>query len=294
MKKILIMIFGLSFLIPGIHIMAQMDRPTPQVKVEAKIVEVTRAYVQADFGFAFGLDPSVANQVTTGSNGNLTNQTVEAVKVRLGTGMPFEVAGGYMFNEHFGIEMGIVFDLGFPTKVTDNFGGVTSTTKLSATMLSLVPAVRAQMKAGPVIPYIRIGPEIGIMNNYITRGPVSTSTSAGTTSGERNTRDYGGVAVGIKASAGVEYPLTKLISIFGEIQARAISFTPKHGKVTKYVVNGEDKMADLSTKQSKWDYVKTITFPDGIPSDQPDQLLRVTHSMSDAAIAFGVKFNFGK
>jgi hypothetical protein len=57
MKKLQILIFGFSFLIPGIRSMAQIDRPTPQVKVEARVVEITRAYVQADFGFAFGLDP---------------------------------------------------------------------------------------------------------------------------------------------------------------------------------------------------------------------------------------------
>lgn len=129
-----------------------------------------------------------------------------------------------------------------------------------ASTLSVIPSLVAQFQAGPVIPYVCVGPEIAVINNYYTRTAGLVSSFKTTSTGEKNTKDYGGIALGIKAAVGVEYPLTKFISIFGEIQARAISFSPKHGKVTKYTVDGVDQLSTLSTKQSKWDYVKLMVL----------------------------------
>jgi hypothetical protein len=225
-----------------------------------------------------------------------SNTVTENIKAHLGTGLPLGIAGGYKFDRHYGVEFGIDYFQGFSTKKTDMNNGDAMTTKISASMISLNPSFKMSVSCGPVEPFARIGPEIGIQNNYRTLMTGTTymfkSTQAAQ-SGEMVTRDYGGIALGIKAAVGVEYPVTKLIAVFAEVQGRAISFAPKHGKITKYTVDGADQLSSLSTRSKTWDFVKSKDNSVTIPNDQPNQYLRVSHSVSNAALVVGVGFNFG-
>jgi hypothetical protein len=285
---------GLILFIMSLKAVAQ-DKSPNQVMINAGLVPTRNFYVKADFGITFGLDPVILNQTNTTSNETNTTTVSKAVSARLGSGMPIGVAGGFKFSKTFGVELGIDYNYGFSTKVNNLLNGESTKITVSASTLSVTPSVLAQFQTGLIFPYVRVGPEIAVVNNYrtLTVGLVSTFKTTGST-GERDTRDYGGIAIGIKAAAGVEYPITKLVSIFGEVQARAISFFPKHGKVTKYTVDGVDQLSTLGTKQTKWDYVKSVTYPDQISNDQPNQFLRVSHAVSNVGLVVGVKLNFGK
>jgi hypothetical protein len=220
--------------------------------------------------------------------------TTEAVKARLGSGIPMGVTAGFQFSKIFAAELGIDFTQGLSTKINDLLNGDNTKTVIHATTLSVIPSLAARVQAGVVIPYARVGLEIGIVNRYYTVTTGEVSSYKATSTGEKRTLDYGGIALGIRAAGGVEVPLGKVVSLFGEIQARALSFSPKHGKVTKYSLDGVDQMPALTTKQKKWDYVKTVNFPDQISNDQPNQFLHVVHAVSNAALVVGVKVNFGK
>jgi hypothetical protein len=293
MKKIIWIATGLSMVIFSIQAVGQMDKSQRQVMIEARMAETNLFYLKGDLGITFGLDPAIINKTTTITGENSSTVT-EAVKARLGSGIPFEVAAGYMFNKNFGVELGIDYNYGFTTKITNVLDGESTTTKISVAMVSVLPSFVAQIQTSSVIPYVRIGPEIGVVNNYYTLTTGINYSYKSSPSGEKSTRDYGGIALGVKAAVGVEFPLSKLISVFGEVQARAMSFTPKHGKVTKFAVNGQDQMSTLTTNQSKWDYVKSVTSPNQISADQPNQVVKVVHAVSNVGLVFGVKFNFGK
>jgi hypothetical protein len=292
MKKT-IYFMGLFLLILGIQSRGQ-DKPTKQIMIDSRYVETDNIYIKGALGVTFGLDPAILNQTTTSTTGENYSTVTDAVKARLGSGIPFEVAGGFKFNEHFAVELGIDYNYGFSTKINNVLNGDNTKITVSASTLSVSPSFVGQFRINQVIPYVRVGPEIAVVNNYKTLIIGLVSNFKATSTGEKDTRDYGGIALGIKAAAGVEVPLTRIISVYGEIQARAISFSPKHGKVTKYTVDGADQMSTLSTKQSKWDYVKSVSYPDQITNDQPNQFLKVTHAVSNVGIAVGVKVNFGK
>jgi hypothetical protein len=263
----------------------------------------TGLYVKATFGIGIGLTPATMTQTkTTMVTEGSTTTIADAIKVNLGTGLPLGISAGYKFDDHYGVELGIDYFSGFSTSKTDSrttiSGGQSSTdeakTKVSASMLSITPSFVMQTEWGKVFPYARIGAEIGVVNNYKTvYSGVTYLFKSSAPTGDETTKDYGGITIGVKAAVGVEYPITDLISLFGEIQARAISFSPKHGKVTKYTVNGQDELSTLTTKQSKWDFEKSIDSSVAPSADQPNQVLRVTHSLSNVALAIGVKFNFG-
>jgi len=136
--------------------------------------------------------------------------------------------------------------------------------------------------------------DVSVVNQINTYVTGVTYLFKASQTGTMKTRDYGGISLGIKADAGVEFPLSKLISLFGQIQADQFSFSPKHGKVTKYTVEGADQMSSLTTSQSKWDYVKSINNHDPTPADEASKRLRVTHSFDNVGLVVGVKFKFGK
>jgi hypothetical protein len=291
MKKT-IYFMGLILFILGIQTRGQEKMPK-QVLIETKYVEADIFYVKGALGVSFGLDPAILNQTTAILGESTSTIVTDAIRARLGSGIPFEAAAGFKFSKHFAVEMGIDYNLGFSTKVNNVLNGDNTKITVKAATLSVIPSLVAQFQTGPVIPYVRVGPEVAVMNTYNTLTVGLVSNFKATSTGEKNTKDYGRIALGIKAAAGVEFPLSKLISVFGEIQARAISFSPKHGKVTKYTVDGMDQLSTLSIKQAKWDYVKTVNYPDLISSDQANQFLRVSHAVSNVGLVVGVKVNFG-
>ena len=291
MKKNILFLIVLS-IVAG-QARSQADK-TKQVQIETKFVEATGFYLKADLGVAFGTHPEIYNQNTTTTGNETSNTVTDALKVRFGTGLPVEVAAGYMFSKNFGVELGIDYFKGFNTKILNTFNGDESKTLLSAVHLSIVPSVVAKVDAGGVIPYIQMGVDVSVVNQVNTYMTGVTYLFKASQTGKMRTRDNGGISLGIKAAAGVEFPLSKLISIFGQIQADQISFSPKHGKVTKYEVEGQDMLSTLTTRQSKWDYVKSINSSDPTPADEANKVLRVTHSFDNVGIVFGVKFKFGK
>jgi hypothetical protein len=283
MKKIVLLTVGLFFLtIQG----RPQDVQPKQVIIETKIVESSRVYLQADFGFAFGTHSEIFNQTTTITGGETTNTTIDAIKARLGTGLPMGIAGGYMFNKNFGLELGVEFFQGFNTKIINTLNNEQEKKLISVPHLGIIPAVVIQIQTGNVIPYVKLGIDVGVVNDLEIRTTDATLNEL--------TRDYGGLSLGVKAAAGVEIPISKLFSIFAEIDARQFSYSPIHGKVIKYEVNGVDKKSTLTTQESKWDFVKTINSSDPKPADQPAKVLRETHSIDNVGLEFGVKFNLGK
>lgn len=266
---------------------------TKQVEIESKFVEVGDLYIRAQLGFAWGTHSEILNQTTTTSGNENTTVLTEAMKVRYGTGLPFGIGVGYMLTKNIGVELGIDYFNGFGTKIVNNNDGEEAKIVTSALHLSVVPSVVAKIEVGNVIPFIRMGLDVSVVNQVKTHMTGYTYLFKAS-SGKRSQRDYGGLTLGINAAAGVEFPLSKMISIFGEIQADQVSWSPKHGKVTKYEVEGEDMLSSLSTRQKQWDYVKSINSDDPTPSDEANKVLRITHSFDNVGLVVGVKINLGK
>jgi hypothetical protein len=277
MKKIVLLFMVLLLIvIQG----SPQDIKTKQVNIEARIVQTNPLFLQADLGFAFGTHSEIFYRNTTVTGNETSSTTTEAIKARLGTGLPFEIAAGYMFNDNLGVQLGIDYFQGLNTKIINSVDGIEVKEFVSAVHLSIVPSVKAQFKAGDMTPYVVLGIDVGVVNDFKTREEDATL--------KRNTRDYGGISLGVKSALGVEYPLSKVLSVFAQIEATQFSFSPMHGKVTKYEVNGQDEMGNLTTKESKWDYVKSVNSSDPKPDDQPNQVLRQTHSVDNVGLEIGI------
>jgi hypothetical protein len=208
----------------------------------------------------------------------------------MGDGMPFTVAAGYYLGENFGVELGVDYFLAFSHKTVDTYPDETYTTKRSGSMLSLVPALVMRFTVDKIKPYARLGIIIGVLNSG--KDKISDIYSHGDY--EKTDKVYGGIAIGAQAALGIEYPLSKLLSLFGEVNLNGISWAPTKGKVTKATDNGVDMLSTMTTKEKTWVYVKKLDETENIPDSDPDKYSTVNYSESNVGLIVGVKINLGK
>ena len=252
-------------------------------------MQAQKIYIRAGLGAAVSTSADIVREFNYSS----TSNTMTSKKAGLGTGLPFVLAPGYKFNDHFGVELGINYFYGFTIK-EKNEGYSSSEKKFHGQMLSLVPAFIMTFAVDKIHPYARLGLILGVMNSVIYKNHETSSPElkAATMEIDSKSKDYGGIAIGAQAALGTDYAISDKISLFGEIQVDGVSYAPKHGKYLEYSQNGVDVMGDRTVKQNKWDYKKEIDFTQTMPDDQPDQNPRVNHRFGNVGLIVGVKFNF--
>jgi len=253
-------------------------------------MQAQKIYIRAGLGAAVSTSADIVRDYTSSS----TSSTMTSKKAGLGTGLPFVLAPGYKFNEHFGVELGINYFYGFTVKAKNESSYSSFEKKYHGQMLSLVPAFIFTFSVDKIHPYARMGLILGVMNSVVYKYHETSTPSLKTTANEidSKSKDYGGIAIGAQAALGADYAISDKISLFGEIQVDGISYTPKHGKYLEYSQNGVDVMGDRTVNQNKWDYKKEIDMTQEIPDDQPDQVSRVNHRFGNVGLIVGVKFNF--
>jgi hypothetical protein len=114
-----------------------------------------------------------------------------------------------------------------------------------------------------------------------------------TSSYETRSKDYGGIAVGAQAAVGTNFKISKLLSLFGEINIDGLSWAPTKGKYTKYTVNGVDQLPDMGANEKTWVYVISRDNT-AIPTGDPDKRVKTNYSFTNAGLLVGVRLNFGK
>lgn len=255
-------------------------------------IKAQKVYIRAGLGASVTTAATYYDQATTTSSEN----KIVTKKSGIGTGLPFVVAAGYMVSPNIGFELGVGYFYGFTRKTTDIYYNSTHDTKKQGQMLSLVPALVVAFDLEKVKPYARLGLKLGVWNNvfykYEDIGDEPEKSSGNVSN--KNEKDYGGLAIGVQAATGVDFKISDLVSLFGEIQVDGINFSPKHGKITKYEVNGTDQLASLSTREKEWDYEKEVDYLHTGSSDEPDKCPKTNHSFNNVGLMIGIKITINK
>jgi hypothetical protein len=242
-------------------------------------------YVRAGLGAAICTAPHMIYQLTDNESEHLT----ESKRGGLGNGLPIMAAVGYYLGDNLGIELGVNYFSGFNAKTVNNSAGLIVTDKEHGSMLSIVPALVMRIKGDKLQPYARLGLMIGVLNSEKFDTQVS-----GLSSGERISKDYGGISIGAQAALGTEFKLSDLLSLFGEINIDAISWAPTKGKYTKVNEDGVDQLGSMTTKEKSWVYTKSYDSSVPIADSDPSKTALVNYSFTNAGLVIGVKINFGK
>ena len=269
MKKFRILLFGL--LLIGMTLQAQ------------------KIYIRGGLGIAVSTAASNNYDYYTPDS---SATTATSHKGGIGTGLPFFLAAGYKFNDHFGVELGIDYFYGFSLESKSVFGpDFNRDSKWHGQMLCIVPAFVMSLPLDKIKPYARIGLKLGVINNVIYQDHTVLTVESNTEDTQSKSKDYGGIAIGAQAAVGTDFVLSKMLSLFGEIQMDGISYSPKHGKYTEYIKNGTDQLGSMSVREKEWNYVKETEFSNSTPADQPGEEITRNFTFGNVGLVLGVKVN---
>jgi len=223
------------------------------------------------------------------------SQTVRIQPVDLGSGFNGCVAFGFLPSKYVGFELAISKVLGFPNfgdSIVSMPGGTSATAKIKVNVLSVIPSVVITAGLERVNPYARFGLIVGvlpIMYHYFDADQPSVNPP-----NEINALQtyYGGVALGFNVTGGINFHISKLISMFAELNFIGMNFSPTKSEIIKYNINGVDQLPTMNTKQKETDYVTKLTVGEQIPDTSPNKRLRKTYPLNSVGASFGVMFNF--
>lgn len=106
----------------------------------------------------------------------------------------------------------------------------------------------------------------------------------------------GPVSFGFNGAFGIDVPISKKVSFFTEVCFLSQSFSPKSGKISRFLSNGTDYLANYNYDP----YYSQIEFGDesewylwtSEDTNQPQKLYKRSYSLGGYRLTFGFKFTF--
>jgi len=159
-------------------------------------------------------------------------------------------------------------------------------------MLYITPAVIITPGLGKVNPYMRLGLNLGVLSNIISSTTYTTDFEGFVTNYEVTEKYTGGIAIGFNAAGGVDWQISDLITLFGEVDFNGISWAPTKSEITQYEVDGADQLSTLTENQKVTEYSKEVDLNQNIPDTDPNQALLYNYPFSNAGKRVGIKFTW--
>lgn len=242
------------------------------------------------------LDPNTGSEIPRVTN------TSKSIKGSYGAGLNLTGAFGYKLAENIGLELGISYSTGkeFTTvseytdtrlDVLKSFTSESETSKSRAILFT--PMLKFVTHKRNFTPYFLIGPVLGKINFHRAMGRTTEDEGVVTTE-FRNTKFKGGISVGLRGAVGVTVVLNRKLSLFSEITFTGMNYYPKESEITRYMVNGEDRLSLLTTNVRKTIYVDKVENDSDNATDDlhtPAESVRFPVAMSSLSANVGVLIN---
>lgn len=231
----------------------------------------------------------------------VTSKTT-AVKGSYGAGININGAVGYKFSPFIGIDLNISYQIGKEFQGTSSLttanGTITIDETQQSTGLFVSPTLMFMAGTENVRPYAVAGVIMGSMKVTDNLSGTSSATRTGTTISELERESKGEMAFGFRGGMGIDFNINTQFSVYVEGIFNSMSYYAKERNMTKYTVDGQDQLPDLSVRAKKTIYVDqttTITV-DGTETtnpDQPAEELRSPSPLSSIGINIGLKLKLG-
>src|SRR5688500_3267398 len=232
----------------------------------------------------------------TNSSVQRTTNSTENVRGSFGAGINASAAFTYTLSENIGIELGISYlsgkEYSTSASYTDlQFDQLVALYREHETSKSrgilFTPALKFITQQRIFTPYFLVGPVFGKIN--FRRELERYREEGGAVSTEfRTTKFTGGVSIGLRGAVGVTVIVTKKVSLFSEIGFTGMNYYPKESEITRYVIDGENKIDNLTVN------VRKTLFVDKVESDSqntddntPNRSVRVPVAMSSMSANIG-------
>lgn len=237
------------------------------------------------------LDPETNSAIQS------TIDTRSRVRGSFAAGWNFNGAFTYKLSEYIGLELGISYITGKEYTTSSSYSDIRMTemqnfsfekeTSKSRAIL-FTPSLKFMTQRRIFTPYFFVGPVLGKIN--FTRDFESLRQQTGISETEdRTTKFSGGVSLGLRGAVGVSVEITKKLSVFSEVVFTGMNYYPKESEITRYDINGENKLNTLTAKIRKTVYLNEVNTDTGnTQENDPNKSLRFPVSMSSLSTNMGV------
>lgn len=251
--------------------------------------------VYTGIGIGYGFSSPTDLLGTKTEIDNAGNTTESNIYGSFGAGLNSSINVGYMFGEHFGVDLGINYFLGSKvisseTNTPVGFSKVTS----HSNQLRLIPSF-VMSTGGKLSLYTRAGfifPTIGVTISEL-RGDFMGSTT------EQDFETKGAFTVGYHGAFGGKYNVNDHISLFAEISGAYLRIKSKTRTQTKSTSNGVDILDMMTTYQKEINYTDELngnsnnySINPNASGDSAREELATKSNYNGAFLNVGVKYYF--
>lgn len=236
--------------------------------------KMPKNYLRASLGYAMPLMRQ--NLIFTGvpSQYGVTTENTYTQPQRASymSGIQLRLAFGHMFNNYVGVELGAQTNLASATYRLDIAGSLTSKFgdrvqgSTSTSMPSIItPAIVIQNTYDRVDAFAKFGLAIPIVGNITTNGETRGNPGEDNNVYESTVVTKPQFFLGLYGGLGGTIHINERIKLFGELDVTALSMYAKETTVTKYLVNGEDKLNTIPEKDRTLIYNKRDAAGNAVP-----------------------------
>jgi len=203
--------------------------------------------------------------------------------------------------ENVMVGLGVGYSLGFEKEIgkynnpseTDPTAAKTSSMKMKTSFIPLSLTLKVKKTIGSLTPYAGFGPTFAIGAKSI--GKSDKEALDGTKYYTEEEISYK-LGIGFHGIVGIEYGLSDNLAFFLQARVDQISLKLDKREITKYTVNGQDKLKEnypnISDKETE--YVDEYTYDSTATPDpnSPSKELTFTSPANSVTLALGIALKF--
>lgn len=250
-------------------------------------------YLSFNLGYAF---PATGYVMGNSQSQNSTKIYYEGNRKGPNTGLNFGINAGFLFSEHLAFDMGINYLAGSQVRIRErsyssNTLGMSGTSDFKSRSLRVAPAIKFSVGLAKLNPYGRVGLGMYMFNRQTEYSYTNQTSSGVNTREEITTETTGAFSMGYTGALGVEYK-TKRAAFFAEVNFYSQTFVYKSSEVTKYWLNGTDRIYSLSMYDRKTEYSSNYDEPKSPNPNQPSKRAVVSMPFSNYSLSVGTTIYF--
>jgi hypothetical protein len=248
-------------------------------------------------GYGLGSPGHVMGTSTTISGSSYSEKNIYGT---LGSGVQANLTPGYMFGEHFGIELGLNGFFGAKTTIDEASlpSGDYQHTQ-SSNQFRITPALVIKSGGEKISVYARAGLLLPLMGSVKSEIIDNTNPAAQTI---MKLKTSGKVSLGYTGAVGLNVHFGKKFGFFAEVGANSMRVKSKETELDMYTVNGNDMLGNVPTYSKETKYVDELTNssnnvsvnPTGTNPNSAKEDLRQVANFSNFFVQVGVKLTFGE
>jgi hypothetical protein len=272
----LFLAFGLSFSY------AQKKPDLKDLPSKISSEEESRFYIKGylDYGLA---SPNSFKGVS-----NLTaNSVFKTTQKGWGQGLKVGIGGAYIINDFVNLGLDIDYFLSPKIESSASIGSAQVSTIFNGQIVAFTPNITFKaIQNADFYPYSRVGITVAMpfgMTNTV-------NTVSGSTAVKSINTFKSSPALGYIAALGVRKSLSPGLKLFMELQANNLTIQPKSSSITTYLVNGEDKLPQLTVAQKETVYTDSPNTTAN--ANSPTQSTKTPFLVSRVCLQLGFTFRF--